>query len=52
VPRRRDRVVFLGGAVGSGALDAAFVFDLGTLPIGACRTIELNGMVPRLFSFE
>jgi diadenylate cyclase len=27
-----DRVVFLGGAENSGALDAAFVFDVGTLP--------------------
>jgi diadenylate cyclase len=27
-----DRVVFLGGAEGSGALDTAFVFNVGTLP--------------------
>jgi diadenylate cyclase len=32
VLRRGDRVVFLGGAEGSGALDTAFVFDVGTLP--------------------
>jgi DNA integrity scanning protein DisA with diadenylate cyclase activity len=30
--RRGDRVLFLGGAEGSGALDTAFVFDVGTLP--------------------
>jgi hypothetical protein len=27
-----DRVVFVGGAEGSGFLDSAFVFDVGTLP--------------------
>jgi diadenylate cyclase len=27
-----DRVVFLGGAEGSGVIDSAFVFDVGTLP--------------------
>jgi hypothetical protein len=27
-----DRVVFVGGAKGSGALDAAFVFNVGSLP--------------------
>jgi DNA integrity scanning protein DisA with diadenylate cyclase activity len=30
--RPGDRVVFLGGADGSGALDTAFVFDVGNLP--------------------
>jgi DNA integrity scanning protein DisA with diadenylate cyclase activity len=30
--RPGDRVVFLGGAEGSGALDTAFVFDVGNLP--------------------
>ncbi len=32
VLNRGDRVVFLGGAEGSGDLDCAFVFDVGTLP--------------------
>lgn len=27
-----DRVIFLGGAEGSGVIDAVFVFDVGTLP--------------------
>jgi diadenylate cyclase len=30
--RQGDRVVFLGGAEGSGTLDSAFVFDVGSLP--------------------
>jgi diadenylate cyclase len=30
--RQGDRVVFLGGAEGSGSLDTAFVFDVGSLP--------------------
>jgi hypothetical protein len=30
--RPGDRVVFLGGAEGSGALDSLFVFDVGNLP--------------------
>jgi diadenylate cyclase len=32
VLHRGDRVVFLGGAEGSGTIDAAFVFNVGTLP--------------------
>jgi DNA integrity scanning protein DisA with diadenylate cyclase activity len=32
VLRRGDRVVFVGGAEGSGVLDSAFVFDVGALP--------------------
>jgi DNA integrity scanning protein DisA with diadenylate cyclase activity len=32
VLRRGDCVVFVGGAEGSGALDTAFVFDVGSLP--------------------
>jgi hypothetical protein len=32
VLRQGDRVVFLGGAEGSGAVDSAFVFDVGNLP--------------------
>jgi DNA integrity scanning protein DisA with diadenylate cyclase activity len=32
VLRRGDRVVFVGGAEGSGFLDSAFVFDVGSLP--------------------
>src|SRR5262249_29757408 len=32
VLRPGDRVVFLGGAEGSGALDTAFVFNVGNLP--------------------
>jgi diadenylate cyclase len=32
VLNRGDRVVFLGGAEGSGDLDCAFVFNVGTLP--------------------
>lgn len=30
--KQGDRVVFVGGAEGAGALDSAFVFDVGTLP--------------------
>jgi diadenylate cyclase len=30
--RQGDRVLFLGGAEGSGSLDSAFVFEVGTLP--------------------
>jgi DNA integrity scanning protein DisA with diadenylate cyclase activity len=32
VLRQGDRVVYLGGAEGSGAIDTAFVFDVGTVP--------------------
>jgi DNA integrity scanning protein DisA with diadenylate cyclase activity len=32
VLHRGDRVVFLGGAEGSGAIDTAFVFDVGSVP--------------------
>jgi DNA integrity scanning protein DisA with diadenylate cyclase activity len=32
VLQQGDRVVYLGGTEGSGALDSAFVFDVGTLP--------------------
>jgi diadenylate cyclase len=50
--RHGDRVVYLGGAEGSGVIDSAFVFDVGTLP--ELFTLEdaaalTGGVAPEVF---